>query len=184
MDLSTKYLGLALKSPLIASASPLTGNIDTLRALESFLDEWPGALVVASHDRIFLDRTVDHVLAIDDSGDLRRVPGGVQGWLASRASGPSSTPSGSAAAPSARRAPRGDGPEARSASRYTIGRRLRDTEQAIAKVQRRVDRLHDDLAAADGHEQLAALGAELAAAQGELSVLEDRWLELAEQMPS
>jgi dihydroorotate dehydrogenase (fumarate) len=34
MDLSTQYLGLALKSPLIASASPLTGNIDTLRALE------------------------------------------------------------------------------------------------------------------------------------------------------
>ena len=34
-DLQTTYLGLKLKSPLIASASPLTGNLDSLRALEA-----------------------------------------------------------------------------------------------------------------------------------------------------
>ncbi len=34
-DLSTSYLGLKLKSPLVASASPLTGNLDSLRALEA-----------------------------------------------------------------------------------------------------------------------------------------------------
>jgi dihydroorotate dehydrogenase (fumarate) len=32
-DLGTTYLGLRLRSPLVASASPLTGNLDTLRAL-------------------------------------------------------------------------------------------------------------------------------------------------------
>ncbi len=176
---------LAAKPNLLVLDEPTNDlDLDTLRALEGFLDEWPGALVVASHDRIFLDRTIDHVLAIDDSGDLRRVPGGVQGWLASRASVQSPTPSRSVAVPNPERPPRGDRPEARAVSPYTIGRRLRDTEQAIAKVQRRVDRLHDGLAAADGHEQLAVLGAELAAAQSELAELEDRWLELAEQMPS
>ena len=40
-------------------------DLDTLRSLEAFLDDWPGALVVASHDRAFLDRVADHVLAID-----------------------------------------------------------------------------------------------------------------------
>jgi ABC transport system ATP-binding/permease protein len=64
-------------------------DLDTLRSLESFLDDWPGALVVASHDRAFLDRTVDHVLAIDPGGTVRRVPGGVAGWLAERSSSPS-----------------------------------------------------------------------------------------------
>ena len=34
MDLSTTYLGLQLRSPLVASAGPLTGRIDSLRALE------------------------------------------------------------------------------------------------------------------------------------------------------
>jgi dihydroorotate dehydrogenase (fumarate) len=42
MDLSTRYLGLALKSPLIASASPLTGDLGNIRRLEDL-----GAAAVA-----------------------------------------------------------------------------------------------------------------------------------------
>jgi len=53
----------------------------------------------------------------------------------------------------------------------------------MTKAQQRVDRLQAELAGAVGHEQLAALGAELADAQAELTSLEDRWLELAEQLP-
>jgi ATP-binding cassette subfamily F protein uup len=152
-------------------------DLDTLRALEEFLDEWPGALVVASHDRTFLDRTVDHVLAIDSAGSVARVPGGVQGWLDSRRVAPGAAPK-----PVPKRRP---APERASAtsSRYTLGRQLRDTEQALTKAQRSVDELHEqlDAAAASGHERLAALGSELAEAQSALSDLEERWLELAER---
>src|SRR6185369_17995772 len=35
-DLSTNYLGLTLKNPVVASAGPLTGDLDTLRRLEQF----------------------------------------------------------------------------------------------------------------------------------------------------
>ena len=77
---------LAAKPNLLVLDEPTNDlDLDTLRAVEEFLDGWPGALVVASHDRAFLDRTVDHVLAIDDDGRVSRVPGGVSGWLASRA---------------------------------------------------------------------------------------------------
>ena len=77
-------------------------DLDTLRSLEAFLDDWPGALVVASHDRAFLDRVVDHVLAIDPGGTVRRVPGGVTGWLSERARPAKST----AAAPAKKTAAR------------------------------------------------------------------------------
>ncbi len=40
-------------------------DLDTLRQLEDFLDDWPGALVVVSHDRAFLERTVADVVVID-----------------------------------------------------------------------------------------------------------------------
>ena len=40
-------------------------DLDTLRALEDFLDDWPGIVLVVSHDRAFLDRTVDEVFALD-----------------------------------------------------------------------------------------------------------------------
>jgi ABC transport system ATP-binding/permease protein len=152
-------------------------DLDTLRSLEAFLDDWPGALVVASHDRAFLDRTVDHVLAIDPGGTVRRVPGGVAGWLAERSSSPA--PTAKSTAKSAVKAPSApkpkDGP-----SQYTVGRQLRETEQAMVKAQKRVDQLTERLGGATDHAELHSLGSELAGAQAELDELESRWLELAE----
>jgi ATP-binding cassette subfamily F protein uup len=62
----------------------------------------------------------------------------------------------------------------------TIGRRLRETEQAMVKAQRRVDTLHAELATETDHTVLAERGITLAAAQAELDGLEAQWLELAE----
>jgi ATP-binding cassette subfamily F protein uup len=152
-------------------------DLDTLRALEGFLDDWPGALVVASHDRTFLDRTVDHVLAIGGEGSVRRVPGGVQGWLAERtASARRAATPVAASSTTSSRARSGRGP-----SPSTIGRRLRDTESAIAKAQRVVDRLNEQIATTSDHRELAKIGVDLAAAQADLDRLEEQWLDLADQ---
>ena len=168
---------LATKPNLLVLDEPTNDlDLDTLRALEDFLDDWPGALVVASHDRTFLDRTVDHVLAIDSGGRLHRVPGGVQGWLAGRAAGGAPAPK-----PAKPAAPKTRVKQERQSSQYTLGRRIRETEQAMAKVQRQVDRLDEQLVATTDHQQLAELGAELATAHAELAELEERWLELAEE---
>ena len=175
-------------------------DLDTLRSLEAFLDDWPGALVVASHDRAFLDRVADHVLAIDPpagpgggdgggavGGIVRRVPGGVSGWLAERRNVKPSKPSNAAVrAPATRAAP---APVARTAnksgpSKSTVNRQLRETEKALALAQGKVERLTAQLTGQSDHAQLAATGAELTAAQGELDALESRWLELAELQDS
>ena len=56
-------------------------DIDTLTELEDLLDGWPGSIVVVSHDRYFLERVTDHVLALDSgrldflAGRRDRVPG-------------------------------------------------------------------------------------------------------------
>ncbi|HYN32366.1 MAG TPA: ATP-binding cassette domain-containing protein, partial [Ilumatobacteraceae bacterium] len=157
-------------------------DLDTLRSLEAFLDDWPGALVVASHDRAFLDRVADHVLAIDPGGSVRRVPGGVSGWLAERSGGAAPR---SAAPKPAPKAVAAAVPKASSGpSQYTVGRQLRETEQAMVKAQKRVDQLAERLATIDhsavDHTEFTAVGTELAAAQAELDQLESRWLELAE----
>ena len=54
-------------------------DLDTLRSLEDFLDEWPGALLAVSHDRAFLERTVADVVVIDGEHAVDRVPGGYAG---------------------------------------------------------------------------------------------------------
>jgi ATP-binding cassette subfamily F protein uup len=157
-------------------------DLDTLRSLEAFLDDWPGALVVASHDRAFLDRVADHVLAIDPGGSVRRVPGGVSGWLAERSSGgaPKSATVKSAAAATTKPAASAPATAKSGPSQYTVGRQLRETEQAMVKAQKRVDQLTERLAGLTDHTELTALGSDLAAAQAELDDLESRWLELAE----
>src|SRR4051812_9017609 len=55
-------------------------DLDTLRALEDFLDDWPGALVVVSHAGAFLERTVVGVLAWDGRGHAGLVAGGYAAW--------------------------------------------------------------------------------------------------------
>jgi ATP-binding cassette subfamily F protein uup len=176
---------LATKPNLLVLDEPTNDlDLDTLRALEGFLDEWPGALVAASHDRVFLDRTVDHVLAIDGAGRVARVPGGVEGWLAARASVPASVARAQkrpASSPAATSSPASNGTPARKPSQYTVGRQLRDTEQAMVKAQRLVDQLNEQLVGTVDHTELAAIGSRLTVAQTELSELETRWLDLAER---
>ncbi|MEP4651881.1 MAG: ABC-F family ATP-binding cassette domain-containing protein, partial [Ilumatobacter sp.] len=88
---------LARKPNLLLLDEPTNDlDLDTLRSMEEFLDDWPGALVVASHDRAFLDRVADHVLAIEPGGSMRRVPGGVRGWLDERATSGGAARSGAA----------------------------------------------------------------------------------------
>jgi ATP-binding cassette subfamily F protein uup len=170
---------LARKPNLLILDEPTNDlDLDTLRSLEEFLDDWPGALVLASHDRAFLDRVADHVLAIEPGGSMRRVAGGVSGWLAERAAASGAARSG--ATPSAERRPAKAKPKSTGPSPSTIGRRLRETEQAMVKAQKRVDGLHEELATATDHTVLAERGAVLVEAQAELDELEAAWLELAE----
>jgi len=61
-------------------------DLDTLRQLEDFLDEWPGALVVVSHDRAFLERTVADVIVLEPVlGRTLLYRGGFDAWQAERA---------------------------------------------------------------------------------------------------
>ncbi len=50
-------------------------DISTLEALEDFLDGFGGCLLVISHDRYFLDRTVDQLISFEGQGRLRTYPG-------------------------------------------------------------------------------------------------------------
>ena len=161
-------------------------DLDTLRALEDFLDEWPGTLVVVSHDRSFMDRTVEDVLAIDH-GRAALVAGGYAGWRALRDAGGSGGP---AAARSPLRGPvraAGGGavavaeaPKKRSSS--TLRHLLKNTERDVAKATKDRERMSAELdvavAARDGV-AIGTLGHALADAQARLDAAEERWLELA-----
>jgi ATP-binding cassette subfamily F protein uup len=159
-------------------------DIESLRALEDFLDEWPGALVVVSHDRAFLERTVADVIVIDDDHDASRVPGGYAAWEMARQS-----------ALTTRRSRAGSSPPTRSSgatrdagggstrSQSTLRFLMKESEKAMRAIEQRRDELAADLARTDpvDHRRMVELSTELASVEADLSVAEEQWLELASE---
>ena len=145
-------------------------DIDTLRALEDFLDDWPGTLVVVSHDRAFLERTIETALAIDDVGHLRKVPGGLDAWVSSQlnqvSSGESTAATGS------------------TVSDPTIGRRLRELDKQVARLERQREKLNAQLTTCVDHVEMVTLGRRLDEVRAQLSDAEEEWLTLADEANS
>jgi ABC transport system ATP-binding/permease protein len=81
-----QLLRLLLSEPNVLLLDEPTNDldIDTLNVLEDFLDDWPGTLVVVSHDRYFLERVTDVVYGLLDDGQISLLPGGVDEYLTRR----------------------------------------------------------------------------------------------------
>ncbi|EIT84704.1 hypothetical protein A374_13470 [Fictibacillus macauensis ZFHKF-1] len=56
-------------------------DIETLSVLEDYLEQFPGAVITVSHDRYFLDRTMDHLFALEGDGVVRRFDGDYSSYL-------------------------------------------------------------------------------------------------------
>ncbi|CAN5627093.1 ABC-F family ATP-binding cassette domain-containing protein [soil metagenome] len=148
-------------------------DLDTLRALEDFLDDWPGIVVAVSHDRSFLDRVTEELLALDGSGGAKWVRGGVAAWLTAHQQ--------SQPVQAVRRELTATKPKAVSsvASPSTIRRRLGEAERALAAAGKRRDVRVGELGDALDHREMAALGERVAEAQAAVDLAEEKWLELA-----
>ena len=155
-------------------------DLDTLRALEDFLEDFPGAIVAVSHDRAFLERVVDDVIVVDESTRVGRVPGGFGAWLEERRQnrrrGHASTRS-TDEAPSSTKTAAVRHKDAGDASKSTLRHRLKETEKLIKKADKSVTALTAQLANATDHSTMASLGTELHTAQAALDTLEEQWME-------
>jgi ATPase subunit of ABC transporter with duplicated ATPase domains len=164
-------------------------DTDTLAALEDLLDGWPGTLIIASHDRYFVERTTDAVYALPGDGRIVHLPGGVDEYLARVAGSgrPEDSPPQRARAATAGpdqpgSAPAGPGQPGRDerAARKELAR----LERQVAKLERREAELHDQLAAhPTDHVRLTELDGELRAVRAERTEAEESWLTLADRLP-
>lgn len=161
-------------------------DLDTLRALEDYLDEWPGIVVVVSHDRVFLDRTVIDVLALDGVGGASVVRGGVAGWLKQRNSAPTEQMSGAQrgkliSTPDVAAAELAQKPKTSKSSKSpsTLRRMVAQSETALAKATAELEKLTAQMAVASSdHVKLAKISEELAKAQAKVNNAEETWLSL------
>jgi ATP-binding cassette subfamily F protein uup len=78
-------LRVLMSEPNVLFLDEPTNDLDTetLSVLEDYLDQFPGVVITVSHDRYFLDRVVDRLLAFEN-GEIRRFYGNYSEYLEAR----------------------------------------------------------------------------------------------------
>ncbi|MHB1210061.1 MAG: ABC-F family ATP-binding cassette domain-containing protein [Acidimicrobiales bacterium] len=162
-------LALSLRPNVLFLDEPTNDlDLETIRLIEDFLSQWPGTLIVVSHDRTFLSRTTERLLEVHPDGTLADIPGGIDAWIA-RAAGivPDTT---------------ADTIDTVSSLKPSVplGRQIRDTEKEIARLERRRSAINEKILATLDHREQTQLGEELTEVRRALSAAEDLWFSLSE----
>ncbi|MGW5875507.1 ABC-F family ATP-binding cassette domain-containing protein [Nocardiopsis terrae] len=178
-----QLLRLLMDEPNVLLLDEPTNDLDieTLTELEDLLDGWPGSLVLVSHDRYFLERITDRVLALMGDGSLAFLPGGVEEYLDRRAATADevTVPLG-ASETAAAQAP-AEQPAVSQAERRAAQKEMQRVERRMDKIAKREAQLHEQMAAAaEDYTKLAELDAEAKTLTAEKDELEMVWLEQAE----
>ncbi|APZ97273.1 elongation factor 3 [Sphingopyxis sp. QXT-31] len=153
-------------------------DLETLDLLQEVIADYAGTVLLVSHDRDFLDRTVTVTLGLDGSGKVDIVAGGYADWEAKR------TKPNAAKAKSASAEAPPPPPQARKKLSYKDQRDYDLLPTRIEKIETEMAGIETDLSDGDlfvrDHARFTALTGKLEALRAEKAAAEDRWLELAE----
>ena len=180
-------LRVLMKNPNFLILDEPTNDLDifTLAVLEEFLIDFTGCLLVVSHDRYFMDKIVEHVWSIGESGStsIRDYPGNYTQYrlsrkeqlaLANRELTKSAKDQGITNSSEIK----GDYTEKLS---YKEKFEYEKLGPRIEELEAKRDLLTSELESCNSHEDLIRLGEELGQVTEELDQSEMRWLELSER---
>ena len=178
-------LKVLMEQPNILLFDEPTNDLDimTLSILENYLEDFPGAVIVVSHDRYFLDRVVQEILAFGPDGEIREFHGDFQAYLTQMQEG--SIVTDQAARPKSEADTQAQ-PVKRKPDKLrltmqemrdleTIDARVAGLEAQLAEIDKQIE------AAATDYLRLGELGEEQSALQKELEEATERWLYLQEK---
>ena len=156
-------------------------DIQTLSVLEEFLDHFKGCLVVASHDRYFLDRTVDFLVSFEPGGAVSgRYPAPFSVYQDIRARETEDGKDRQEGKSGKEVRGRGSQGQVERKMTWKEQRELQELEARIAGLEAQVATLHAEIDASSGdYVRLQELAQRLAGAEGELDEAMARWLALA-----
>jgi ATP-binding cassette subfamily F protein uup len=186
-----QLLRLLLTEPNVLLLDEPTNDLDieTLTVLEDFLDDWPGTLVVVSHDRYFLERVTDVTYGLLDDGQISLLPGGVDDYLTRRVGAKRQSQDAESAQTDAETTP-----SRQVTTRRTTARAGSAEERAARKTLARVEKQLEQVTAREAglnaevlthaadHERLTELSRLLSEVAAERESLEVEWLEAAEAL--
>ena len=154
-------------------------DLETLDLLQEVISDYQGTVLIVSHDRDFLDRTVTVTLGLDGSGRVDIVAGGYEDWVKRRQTRP--VAKATTAKPSFKPASQsGKGSKLSYKHQRDLDQLPKEIERLEAAIAADEEALHDpDLFVADPA-RFAALTERISRHRAEKDAAEHRWLEVAE----
>ena len=175
-----------MKNPNFLVLDEPTNDLDivTLQILEEYLQDFPGCVIVVSHDRYFMDKVVDHLLVFRGNGEIRDFPGNYtqyRQWSALQ-SQTDSAPKKAKEPATVQEAPeRKDRQETKRKFTYKEKREFEQLEHDIAALEEEQRQLEDALCGGTlSVEKITEISKRLPLLKDELDEKSMRWLELSE----
>jgi len=163
-------------------------DLPTLTVLENFLLNFQGSLIIVSHDRYFMDRIVDHILAFEGEGKIKDFVGNFSEYrenlkLEEKNPKPAAVQKAEIPIPVAvADAPIAKLQDPKKKLSFKEQRELETIEKEIPEFEEKRAAILEQLNNEADYEKIARLSAELEALSGTLESHELRWLELQELM--
>ena len=160
-------------------------DIVTLQILEEYLADFPGCVIVVSHDRYFMDKVVDHLLVFKGNGEIQDFPGNYtqyRQWLAMKTKSEAEQQQKKNTTSQGKTSGRRDGNEEKP-RKLTYKERLEmeRLEKEIGKLEEEQKNIEDALCSGTlDVDSLTEKSKRLAAIKDELDEKSMRWLELSE----
>ena len=156
-------------------------DIQTLQVLEEYLQDFPGCVIIISHDRYFMDKIIDHLLVFEGQGRIKDFPGNYtqyREWASLQPQEKAPTASNSKEDSDPKKNYRNDTKRKLS---YKEKREFEQLEEEIIQLEEEQKALEDALSGSElSVEEITEKSKRLASLKNELDEKSFRWLELSE----
>ena len=173
-----------MKNPNFLVLDEPTNDLDivTLQILEEYLQDFPGCVIVVSHDRYFMDKVVDHLLVFKGNGDIKDFPGNYTQYREWEKLNSQNTPSNQNTSNNQNNQPK---PSYRHDDRrrmsYKEKREFEQLEKDIAALEAEKKQIEEALCGATTSvDEITTMSKRLPVLNDELDEKSLRWLELSE----
>lgn len=180
-------LQVLMSAPNVLILDEPTNDLDvqTLSVLEDYLESFNGSVIIVSHDRYFLDRTVEFIIAIESEGNLRLYPGNYSVYLDSKQEEKEVREKENSPVKKAETTNKSKQIDSNNKSRRLSNYERREYEKLesqIADLEIKKEELGKNLTInASDFTKVQELSEKLSTLNEEIDVATERWMELAER---
>lgn len=173
-------LSILMENPNFLILDEPTNDLDimTLNVLEDFLMNFPGCIIIVSHDRFFLDKLVDHLFIFEGGGKIRDFNGDYSEYRIEQKEKERAIRSEERAEHKAKKETKAEEKEGLS---YEQRKEVKRLEKKISQLEEKKLKTSDAFNDTSlSTERITELSKELAAFTDEIETLEMKWMELAD----